>query len=185
MARGDRATSGVADSFVMRRILNSAWFLPSIGVAVGGLALVGLTLDGLPTSLRWVSKAVVALAVVAPALPFLALLPRHFLAVRRGLIPRSHVPRAVTVAHGTVIVDHGSSQTRCDLHEVSRARRARNDNWTESKMLEDALGLFSSQGREFVRVPVAVVGVDALVHELNERGVPIDDVLVSAPAFLD
>lgn len=169
----------------MRRVLDSGWFLPSIGVAVGGLAVAGLTLAAVPIWLRWVSGAVAALAFAAPVLPFLALLPWHFLALRRGLMPRSRGPCTVTLAHGALSVDHGATHTRCDLDEVSRARRARNDNWTESKMLEDAIGLFSAKGVEIARVPLAAAGVDELVRALDELGVPIDDVLVSAPAFLD
>lgn len=169
----------------MRRVLDTTWFLPAVGIALGGLALAGLTVDGVPRWIRWASAVVVGLATIAPVAPFLALLPWHFLAVRRGLIRRGHVPYSVTVAHGALIVEHGSTRVHCELNEVSRARRARNDNWTESKMLEDAMGLFSASGREIVRVPLAAVGVDVLVRELGELGVAIEDVLVSAPAVLD
>lgn len=170
---------------MMRRVLDTPWFLPAIGVALGGLAVAGLTLGAVPMWIRWVSAVVVGLATIAPVAPFLALLPWHFVAVRRGLIRRSRVPYSVTVAHGALIVEHRSTRIHCELNKVSRARRARNDNWTESKMLEDAMGLFSANGRELVRVPLSAVGVDALVRELGELGVAIEEVLVSAPTVLD
>jgi len=84
-----------------------------------------------------------------------------------------------------VLVVRGPTRTRCELAEVTRARRVCNDNWTESKLLEDALGLFAASGRELVRVPLSAAGVDALMVALGRRGVPIDEVLTSAPAFLD
>jgi hypothetical protein len=66
-----------------------------------------------------------------------------------------------------------------------RARMARNDNWTESKLLEDALGLFAESSRELARVPESAEGFEALSAELRAREIPVDDVAVSAPAFLD
>jgi hypothetical protein len=170
---------------VVNGYLHSSWFLTAIGIAVGGVAAAGLTLDAVPSWLRWASEAVVAIVVVAPALPFVALLPWYFVALRRGLISRSRGPCTVAVAHGVLRVDRGATQTRYRLAEVSRARSARNDNWSESAMLEDALGLFSAKGREIVRVPLAATGIHELVRALDELGVQIDDVLVTAPTFLD
>lgn len=169
----------------MPRARPSAWLLPAVGVVLGGLALAGLTVGEAPRWVRGLSGALVALAILAPALPPLVLLPWHFVAVRRGLTPRRSGPCAVRVVDGALFVDRGGRRTRLDLHEISRARRARNDNWTESKLLEDALGLFSSTGRELARVPLGADGIDALFGALAGRGVPIDDVLVSAPALLD
>ena len=71
------------------------------------------------------------------------------------------------------------------LDLIARARFARNDNWTESKMLEDALGLFTAKGREIERLPESATGLDELQRELGDRGVPIEHVEVSAPAILD
>ncbi|WP_437745638.1 hypothetical protein WMF39_11780 [Sorangium sp. So ce1504] len=66
-----------------------------------------------------------------------------------------------------------------------RARFARNDNWTESKMLEDALGLFALDGREIERLPGSAADLGGLLVELEARGIPVEHVYVSAPAVLD
>ena len=113
------------------------------------------------------------------------LLPWHFIAMHRGLVPRSEQRHTVSVEGGAATLTHGNKRTRCDLNQVSRARRAFNDNWTESKMLEDAVSLFSAKGRALVRVPVSADGFDGLMRELAARGVVVEDVPVSAPAFLD
>ena len=52
-------------------------------------------------------------------------------------------------------------------------------------MLEDALGLFASNGRELERLPESATGFDGLLAELGARGIPIEHVDVSAPAVLD
>lgn len=51
-------------------------------------------------------------------------------------------------------------------------------------ILEDAIGFFSAEGREIVRVPLSATGLDEVVRTLHEQGVPIADVAVSAPVFL-
>src|SRR5690606_21231429 len=51
-------------------------------------------------------------------------------------------------------------------------------------ILEDAIGPFSAEGREIVRVPLSATGLDEVVRTLHEQGVPIADVAVSAPVFL-
>lgn len=168
----------------MRRVLDSAWFLPSIGLVIGGLVVAGLV-GPVPPWVRWICLVVAAVASIAPFLPILALLPWYFVAVRRGLVPSKRGPASVSVAQGALVVDHGAKHTRCDLKQVSSARRACNDNWTESKILEDAIGLFSAEGREIVRVPLSATGIDELVRALHKQGVPIVDVAVSAPVFLD
>lgn len=82
-------------------------------------------------------------------------------------------------------IQRGNKQTRHALDDITRARLARNDNWTESKMLEDALGLFAKNGRELARVPESATGFGALLIELNARKIPIEEVDVSAPTLLD
>jgi hypothetical protein len=52
-------------------------------------------------------------------------------------------------------------------------------------MLEDALGLFASNGREIERLPKSTTGLDELLVELSACGIPIEDIDASAPAFLD
>lgn len=92
---------------MMWRVLDTTWFLPAIGLALGGLAVAGLTVDGVPRWIRWASAVLVGLATIAPVAPFLALLPWHFLAVRRGLIRRSLVPYSVTVARRRLLLHGG------------------------------------------------------------------------------
>lgn len=169
----------------MRRLLDSEWSLSVMGLVLGGLAVWGLVAQEAPGWARWGASALALLAFLGPALPLLALLPWHVVAVRRGLIRRSRIPPAIRLDEREILVEHGGKLARCQWAEISRARRAANGNWTGSKMLEDALGLFSSNGRELLRVPLSAAGTDALLRELGTRGVPIEEVLVSAPSYLD
>ncbi|MFO0576355.1 MAG: hypothetical protein U1A78_20315 [Polyangia bacterium] len=127
----------------------------------------------------------IMLVAAVPLLPILALVPWHFLALHRGLTKRLPTRCVVSLDDGSFDVIRGSTHTRHALSAIVRGRFVRNDNWTESKMLEDALGLFAARGREVVRLPESTEGLDALLAELHRRGVPIEDVSVSAPAYLD
>ncbi|MDI3284115.1 hypothetical protein [Polyangium sp. 15x6] len=120
-----------------------------------------------------------------PVLPFLLLIPWHFIALHRGLARRSDVPCVMSLSEGVLHVQRGDERKSHALTGVARARLARNENWTESKMLEDALGLFAANGREIVRLPESATGFDELQRELDARGIPIEHVDVSAPAVLD
>lgn len=133
-----------------------------------------------------VSVAILLMAATAaPALPFLILIPWHFMALHRGLIRRGRVPCVVSLSQGAIHVKRGDRRTSHPLGIIIHARFARNDNWTESKMLEDALALFASDGREIERLPESATGLAALLDELGARGIPIEQVYVSAPAVLD
>lgn len=160
--------------------------LAILAIMTGTIVL--LVLAKQPASSPWLRRSVgvlVLVATAAPALPFLALIPWHFIAVRRGLIRRSRAPCAVSLAQEILRVERGAKLTRHALGTIARARFARNDNWTESKILEDALSLFASNGREIERLPQSATGLDELLAELGARGIPIEDVYVSAPAVLD
>lgn len=164
-----------------------SWKGPVVGMALGAALCVALrTVDaGSPMWLR-VAVGVILLAVtVAPAVPFLALIPWHFVALHRGLVSRGSVPCVVTVSGGVIHVESAGKLRSHALDDIVRARFVRNGNWTESKMLEDALGLFASSGREIDRLPESTTGLDELLVELGVRGIPIEEREVSAPAFLD
>jgi hypothetical protein len=168
-----------------------SWKEVVAALAVGALLLAGLFFvdESSPGWLR-VAFAVfftllAAVATLAPALPFLVLVPWHFIALHRGLIRRSTVPCAVVISKDAIEVSRADELSSHALGDIVRARFARNGNWTESKMLDDALGLFASDGREIERLPGSTAGLDALVTELGARGIPVEDVDVSAPAFLD
>lgn len=171
---------------MMRRLLHNEVFQSMLGVLIlGPLAIWGLLVPDAPRWVKACAGVICVLALLAPALPLLALLPWHFIAVHRGLVSRSDQPRTVEIDGGAATITHRNKRTRCELHQVSRARRAFNSNWTESRMLEDAVTLFSVKGRALVRVPVSADGFDRLMRELAARGVVVEDVPVSAPAFLD
>lgn len=150
--------------------------------AIGAATVAILASHRTPT---WLRAIVVGLGIVVPFLPLLALLPQHFLATRRGLIRRSRIPCAVEISGEAIHVTRGDERKTHALGMIVRARFTRNDNWTESKVLEDALGLFGSDGREIARLPASTAGLDALLAELGARAIPIEDVYVSAPAILD
>jgi hypothetical protein len=133
----------------------------------------------------WLRAGFGVLLIAGPFLPVLALVPWHFIALRRGLVSRSRIPCEVSLSEGYIHVKRGDKRTSHALGAVVRARFARNDNWTESKMLEDALGLFTSNGREIERLPESATGLNELLIELGARGVPIEHIDVSAPALLD
>jgi hypothetical protein len=151
-------------------------------VALSGISLVILLHDGSPT---WLRAMIMLLVTVGPFLPVLALIPWHFIAKHQGLMSRSPIPTIVSYSNGVIQITRGNKRTSHPFEHIVRARLARNDNWTESTMLEDALGLFAVNGREIVRLPESATGFAALLAELNARGIPIEYVDVSAPSMLD
>lgn len=159
-----------------------SWKDIALIVGISGISLFILIYDGSPT---WLQAIVLLLATIGPVLPILVLIPWHFIAKHRGLIARSNVPCTVSCSNGELLVLRGEKRTSHPLEGIARGRIARNDNWTESKMLEDALGLFTAKGREVVRLPESADGFANVVEELHRRNVPIDYVDVSAPAVLD
>jgi len=169
----------------MARRFPEPWKPLAAAATLGGFALVILVTPQTPA---WLRAGIVALGVLGsamPALALLALVPWHFLALQRGLARRSTTPSVVSVTDGFLLVERGEWRTRHALDAVARARLARNANWTESKMLEDALGLFEANGREMVRLPLSTGDLEGVLHALEARGVPIEHVEVSAPAVLD
>jgi hypothetical protein len=151
-------------------------------LAIGAVGLAIVLNDRSP---GWLRAGVYVLAWVGPFLPLLALIPWYFIAKHRGLIPRSRVPCVVSLYEGAIHVRRGNKCSSHPLGIVVRARFARNDNWTESKTLEDALGLFAPNGREIERLPESATGLGELLIELEARGIPVEHVYVSAPAVLD
>ncbi|TKD03544.1 hypothetical protein [Polyangium fumosum] len=166
----------------MAKGLPSMWKETAASLAIAAVLLFIFLESRFPT---WLRALIGLLVLVAPVLPFLVLLPWHFIARYRGLAKRSDVPCVLSLAEGVLHVQRGDKRTRHALDLVARARFARNDNWTESKMLEDALGLFTAKGREIERLPESATGLDELQRELEARGVPIEHVGVSATAVLD
>ncbi|HRI71206.1 MAG TPA: hypothetical protein PK156_43535 [Polyangium sp.] len=166
----------------MLKKLASSWKEIFAIAAISGISLFILIYPGSPA---WLRAIVLILATFGPFFPILALIPWHFIAKHRGLTSRSRIPCVVSCANGMLHVGRGNKRARHALDRVVRARLARNDNWTESNMLEDALGLFAAKGREIERVPESAMGFNALLIELNVRGIPIEQVDVSAPTMLD
>ena len=154
-------------------------------ICAATLALLIFVDAGSPAWLHAVLGVLLFAATVAPALPFLVLIPWHFISLHRGLIRRGRGPCVVSISQGAVHVKRADKVTSHALGSIVRARFTRNDNWTESKMLEDALGLFASNGREIERLPESATGFDELLVELGAGGIPIEHVDVSAPAVLD
>ncbi|APR87289.1 hypothetical protein A7982_12638 [Minicystis rosea] len=169
----------------MARRLPEHWKDLALGVVLFGVAVAILVTPQAP---RWMRGGVVVLGALGSAFPvlvLLALVPWHFIARYRGLARRSKTPSVVSVADGMLLVEHGERRARHALDAVARARIARNANWTESTMLEDAVGLFAANGREMVRLPLSAKDVDVVLRALEARGIPIEHVEVSAPAVLD
>jgi hypothetical protein len=159
----------------------------AMGTALGIVVVVLLVSGGTPSWLRGAAGVVACLAAAAPLLPILVLVPWHFLAIHRGLTPRRTEPSAVFIRDGWVVRTgpRDGETIRIRLGAIRRARVARNDNWTASKMLDDAIGLFGSSGRELLRIPLGSQGSDDLLAVLARDGVPTEEVAVSAPAVLD
>lgn len=159
----------------------------SVGTLLGIGVLAALLVRETPAWLRMVAVGVVVLASLAPMLPILVLVPWHFIALHRGLVGRPAEPTTVALDDGWVIFTHPAPRAcrRVRLASIHRARVARNDNWTQSKMLDDAVGLFDETRREVARIPLGSHGADELIATLARAQVPIDEVSVSAPTFLD
>lgn len=151
-------------------------------VVTSGIFLFILIYNGSPT---WLRIMIILLVTVGPFLPILALIPWHFIAKHQGLMSRSPIPTVVSCSNGFIQITRGNKRTSLPFEHIVRARLARNDNWTESKMLEDALGLFAANGREIERLPESATGFATVLSELDARGIPIEYVDVSAPTVLD
>ena len=77
-------------SLTMRRLLQNEAFQSVLGVLLlAPLAIWGLLVPDAPRWVKACAGVICVLALLAPALPFLALLPWHFIAVHRGLVSRS------------------------------------------------------------------------------------------------
>ncbi len=151
-------------------------------VALSALLIGVMISDKTPS---WLRALAGALVFVGPFVPVLALLPWHFVAKRQGLISRSQIPCVLLMDDDGLLVDRGGKRLHYAWSRVARVRWARNDNWTESKMLEDAAGLFDERGREFERIPESARGFAMLMEAFTARKIPVEIVLVSAPAILD
>lgn len=121
----------------------------------------------------------------APLL-FLVVLPFWWArSVRKGLRTRRSQPCAVQTHSDAFLVRTGAREQSFPFPSVVRCRFAINANWTESKLVENALTLFDTTGKPLVKVPSSAAGFEQLVLALKDRNIPIDKVEVDAPAFLD
>lgn len=127
-------------------------------VVLCAVTLAGIAWDDAPTWLRMTAKLILMLALFAPLLPFLALLPWHFVALHRGLMSRSKVPTQLAIEDGVLIIVHGVKTTRIALDAIRSAREACNENWSDSKMLADALTIY---GKQSAKVPTNADGYAA------------------------
>ena len=149
------------------------------------LATIGFFILASDAAPPWLQTGIVALLLLAPILPLLALVPWHFVALHRGLITRSRTPCLIFTSENAIHVRRGRKSSSYPLRMIARVRFARNDNWTDSRMLEGAVGLFSHDGREVARVPESASGLDDLLEILKAHQIPVETVDVSAPSVLD
>ncbi len=134
--------------------------------------------------MRLVEGVVMLLGMLAPAGELLILLAMVPLSVHQGLAMRDHRPWRVTREGGVLWVSHGERETQVPVAAVRRMRWAFNGNWTESKLVEDALTLFGERGRKLVKIPGSAQGLDPLRRELRQQ-FHEEQVDVAAPAYLD
>lgn len=169
----------------MPRESTERWLLPAVGLVLGGAAAILRVAEGTPSWLRNLAAVALAAAFVAPALPFLVLPPWYLAARLRGLVPRTNDTWEVRVEGDDLALVHRGRTRRVEVRAIRRLRQARNDNWTESKLLEDGLVFYGRFGRAFAAIPSRSTGVREVLRVFAERGVPLEEVFVSAPAFLD
>lgn len=115
----------------------------------------------------------------------LVLLVQWRSSVRQGLRTRTRRAFTVRIAHDVLELRCGRTPRALPLARIARARLATNGNWTESKIVEDALSLFDARGRRVAKVPASAEGWRDLLDVLHQRGVAIEERAVDAPAFLD
>lgn len=135
------------------------------------------------TALVLIGTVVVSLL---PVLPYLVILLQYPCSMHAGLIQRTgRVWRLEIGSEALCVLVDERKVGEFSLADVASARCARNSNWSESKLVEDALSLFDVRGRRLVKLPCSAKQVDALRGALARRNVPVEDVYVEAPSFLD
>ena len=108
-----------------------------LAIGAATLVIIYFVDAGSPTWLRAAVGVLLCATTAAPLLPFLVFIPGHFFALHRGLIRRDRVPCVVSISQGVIHVERANKLTCHALGSIVRARFARNDNWTESRMLSD------------------------------------------------
>jgi len=132
--------------------------------------------------------AFILLVLAAGGLPLLFLLILPFWLVRsiwQGLQLRTRRSYRVEIEDDVLVVHRDDRARRIPFDDIARGRHAENGNWTESKLVDDALTLYDADGRRLAKFPAASEGFDEALEVVERRGVPVDLVVVSAPAFLD
>lgn len=164
----------------MSKRAGTSWVEVAVIVLGSALLLFVVLSEDVP---RWVGTVLITAVSVVPLLVPLVFIPWMLMARRQGLAVRSRTPSSVRLTDAAVVVVRGETKRSVPWVQVTRARFARNANWTESTMVEAAIGLLGPDAKERARVPESAQGFELLLRELEERGVTIDYVEVSAPTL--
>jgi hypothetical protein len=153
--------------------------LATIGVIAAAVLLASWVW---PWSRTWL---LVLLAGGVPVL-ILAVLPIWALwSVWRGLRVRSRARWRIEATDDAFTIWNGSKPLTLRIADIGRARLARSSNWTQSRLVEDALTLVDRRGARLLKVPASAQGFTTLLEALAASAVPMSRVDVSAPAILD
>lgn len=134
----------------------------------------------------WSRTWLLVLLVGGVPILILAVLPIWCLwSVWRGLRVRSSARWRVETTDDTFTIWKGASRRTLAIADIGGARLARNSNWTESRLVEDALTVMDRHGGQLLKLPASTQGFSTLLEVLDARAVPLSRVDISAPTILD
>ena len=136
--------------------------------------------------MRWLDWVAALLGLLSQAWPILFLIPWHFIARRRGLVPRRRHPGHVDLVGERVVFASESERWEVPFEQIHHIRSAENSNLAESTMLESGMTFFAATGRRLAYVGASAAGFRRVLDEFTKRAVPVEIVEVSAPTgYLD
>jgi hypothetical protein len=109
----------------------------------------------------------------------------YVVAVRRGLCCHPGRPPRLKLVGDQLAITRSKRRRSVALREIARARHAHPDGWTRSLTTLEAITLFDARGCRLAKIPVTATGWATLLADLRARGVPIEEVWVETPSYMD
>jgi len=109
----------------------------------------------------------------------------HFRSLAKGLTIKDNLKWVILLTEDYLTVKYGKKEKRIALSSIDSAFYAYNGNWTESKVVEDALTLKDKNGKNIIKIPSSSEGINKLKEILINRLGKVSEIDVEAAAVLD